>query len=46
MEQTTPPKPKRKWPYVVFVLVLLWLLAMVFSSFASLFLGIEGDTLG
>ena len=46
MEQTTPPKPKRKWPYVVFVLVLLWLLAIVFSSFASLFLGIEGDTLG
>ena len=39
------PKQKRKWPYIVFVLLLLWLLAIALSSVISLFTGTEGDSL-
>ncbi len=39
------PKQKRKWPYIVFVLLLLWLLAIALSSLISLFTGTEGDSL-
>jgi protease-4 len=36
---------KRKWPYVVFVLVLLWLLGLTLSFFIPAFTGIEADSL-
>ncbi|KHO52428.1 MAG: Protease IV [archaeon GW2011_AR11] len=40
------PQQKRKWPYIAFVLLFLWLFALMLSSFISLFAGIESDSLG
>ncbi len=44
--ETQAQKPKRKWPYILFVLLLLWFLGTIFSSVISKFTGLEGGSLG
>ena len=39
-------QPKRRWPYVVVVLIILFIVAKILSSMVSVFGGVEGDSFG
>ncbi len=44
-QSSQPENKQRKWPYVLFVLVFLWLLGIILSFFVPAFTGIESESL-